>query len=186
MSGCRPHLGAIHAPAWERTCPRPLGSVEANRERELSTAAFNRTFKERRFENRDWRGVGKVRARTMGSAYWIVVGVCAVVTLAALQRSLFNPACAQLCLTVGSAASDPRRVEEGRGIKHSYRRPTRFPPRSSNRTCPFRASGFPTGFTAAPTVASPHSRAPSRVPRIISLRVATQLDRKFPETTWCC
>jgi len=39
-----------------------------------------------------------------------------------------------------------RRVEEGRGAG-TYWQPVVSLPRSSNRTCPFRASGFPTDFT---------------------------------------
>jgi hypothetical protein len=38
------------------------------------------------------------------------------------------------------------RVEEGR-LAGTYRQPAVSLPRSSNRTCPFRASGFPTDFT---------------------------------------
>src|SRR5258708_6224441 len=43
-----------------------------------------------------------------------------------------------------------RRVEEGRWTG-TYWQPAVSLPRSSNRTCPARASGFPTGFTATPT-----------------------------------
>ena len=39
-----------------------------------------------------------------------------------------------------------RRVEEGR-LTGTYWQPVVSLPRSSNRTCPFRASGFPTDFT---------------------------------------
>src|SRR5580700_451913 len=42
------------------------------------------------------------------------------------------------------------RVEEGR-LAGTYRQPTVSLPRSSNWTCPFRTSSFPTGFTAALT-----------------------------------
>jgi hypothetical protein len=40
-----------------------------------------------------------------------------------------------------------RRVEDGRGYSRRSRGPVSHP-RSSNRTCRFPASGFPTGFTA--------------------------------------
>jgi hypothetical protein len=40
----------------------------------------------------------------------------------------------------------PRRVEKGR-LTGAYWQPIVSLPRSSNRTCPFRASGFPTDFT---------------------------------------
>ena len=43
-----------------------------------------------------------------------------------------------------------RRVEEGR-LAGTYWQPAVSLPRSSNWTCPFRTSSFPTGFTAAPT-----------------------------------
>src|SRR5712691_9832060 len=42
------------------------------------------------------------------------------------------------------------RVEEGR-VTGTYWQPVVSLPRSSNWTCPFRTSSFPTGFTAAPT-----------------------------------
>src|ERR1700731_4252148 len=47
------------------------------------------------------------------------------------------------------------------------------PPRSSNRTCGFPASGFPTGFTARPTLSRPPRAAYAQ--RAESLRLATQL-----------
>ncbi len=46
-----------------------------------------------------------------------------------------------------------RRVEEGRGYSRTKRRPV-SPPRSSNRTCGFPASGSPTGFTMRHTEVS--------------------------------
>ena len=51
----------------------------------------------------------------------------------------------------GSGFMDPnRRVEEGR-LAGTYWQPAVSLPRSSNWTCPFRTSSFPTGFTAAHT-----------------------------------
>lgn len=64
------------------------------------------------------------------------------------------------------------RVEERRGCGRKKRRPV-SPPRSSNRTCPLRASGFPTGF----------------IPRLtrgaISLRLEIQLSLKRPDRNRC-
>jgi len=83
------------------------------------------------------------------------------------------------------------------------RRPVSHP-RSSNRTCGFPASGFPTGFTARLTNESSlgHLEATGlRVPkhhfiaevagaarwhRKLVLRLAIQLDLKFPDPTRCC
>src|SRR5208337_4445691 len=45
-----------------------------------------------------------------------------------------------------------RRVEEGRGGLALRRRPVSLP-RSSNRTCPIKASGFPTDFIVGLTAA---------------------------------
>ncbi len=59
----------------------------------------------------------------------------------------------------------------------TYGQPVVSLPRSSNRTCPSRASGFPTGFTATPTQLL-LQRAPSDSTRSNLLRVATQLDRE--------
>src|SRR5271165_5882271 len=64
------------------------------------------------------------------------------------------------------------RVEEGRGGLALRRRPVSLP-RSSNRTCPIKASGFPTdfivGLTAAVQLASVVDAA-RRGPRILSHR----------------
>jgi len=54
-------------------------------------------------------------------------------------------------------------------------------PRSSNRTCGFPASGFPTGFTASPRQGSIRAMAISP----FRLRVAAQLARKDPGLSWC-
>src|SRR6266849_8827662 len=102
------------------------------------------------------------------------------------------------------ASTDP----EGRPVSH---------PRSSNRTCRFPASGFPTGFTVNSRTGpqlhwaeSDHSQLPKdhvvretcgaarwhlvtppqEVPyagrsRLV-LRLAVQLDLKFPDLTRCC
>ena len=69
-----------------------------------------------------------------------------------------------------------RRVEEGRGLGTKRNRPV-SPPRSSNWTCPFRTSSFPTGFTAAPTRAVP-VMVPGDDTEDCSLRTATQRDRE--------
>src|ERR1022692_1032797 len=58
-----------------------------------------------------------------------------------------------------------RRVEEGRWAG-TYRQPTVSLPRSSNWTCPFRTSSFPTGFTAAPTRAGHTTWCRATAPRI--------------------
>ena len=73
--------------------------------------------------------------------------------------------------SVGRLQPGRRRVEEGRWTV-AYRQTVVSLPRSSNRTCPFRASGFPTDFTnwlteVAPdahrgAVALPASRTQSR------------------------
>ncbi len=61
------------------------------------------------------------------------------------------------------------------------------PPRSSNRTCRFPASGSPTGFTARPT-ADGHFRLVSRddTVALINLRLAAKLPRKPSDAFWCC
>src|SRR5580692_4552334 len=59
-----------------------------------------------------------------------------------------------------------RRVEEGR-LAGTYRQPTVSLPRSSNWTCPFRTSSFPTGFTAAPTRAFHTTKRRAPAPRMI-------------------
>jgi hypothetical protein len=83
------------------------------------------------------------------------------------------------------------------------RRPVSHP-RSSNRTCGFPASGFPTGFTARLTnegsighlevaglrIPKDHFIAEvarrRALPRKLVLRLAIQLALKFPELTRCC
>src|SRR6516162_3463799 len=73
------------------------------------------------------------------------------------------------------------------------RRPVSHP-RSSNRTCPIKASGFPTGFTARPTNEDSLDKhhfiaevtGAARLHRRLVLRLATQLDLKFPDLTRCC
>src|SRR3974390_1731146 len=83
------------------------------------------------------------------------------------------------------------------------RRPVSHP-RSSNRTCGFPASGFPTGFTARLTnegslghLEATRLRVPkhhfvaevtgaTRRHHILVLRLAIQLDLKFPDLTRCC
>src|SRR5450755_340016 len=67
-----------------------------------------------------------------------------------------------------------RRVEEGR-LAGTYRQPTVSLPRSSNRTCPVRASGFPTDFTISARKRSPRKDAVHQVSR-------TQLR----PSTWQC
>src|SRR5229473_5002795 len=58
-----------------------------------------------------------------------------------------------------------RRVEEGR-VTGAYWQPVVSLPRSSNWTCPFRTSSFPTGFTAAPTRAVHTTWCRATAPRI--------------------
>jgi hypothetical protein len=60
------------------------------------------------------------------------------------------------------------------------------PPRSSNRTCRFPASGSPTGFTARHT-ADGHFGLVSRDDTVaqINLRLAAELPRKPPDTFRC-
>ena len=58
-----------------------------------------------------------------------------------------------------------RRVEEGRWAG-TYWQPAVSLPRSSNWTCPFRTSSFPTGFTAAPTRAVHSTWCRATAPRI--------------------
>src|SRR6516162_9085601 len=83
------------------------------------------------------------------------------------------------------------------------RRPVSHP-RSSNRTCGFPASGFPTGFTARLTnegsigqLEAAGLRVPqtplhrrragaTRLHRKLVLRLAIQLHLKFPDLTRCC
>src|SRR6266496_579271 len=60
------------------------------------------------------------------------------------------------------------------------RRPVSHP-RSSNRTCRFPASGFPTGFTVDSRTRSTRHRATASEASI--LRLAIQLDRKGPDPT---
>ncbi len=59
------------------------------------------------------------------------------------------------------------RVEERRGGLESCDKRSVSPPRSSNRTCGFPASGSPTGFAARPTTvrSSPCRKAPLRASR---------------------
>jgi hypothetical protein len=57
------------------------------------------------------------------------------------QRAMFQDVFGEASMRRGN-----RRVEEGR-LAGTYRQPAVSLPRSSNRTCPFRASGFPTDFT---------------------------------------
>ncbi len=61
------------------------------------------------------------------------------------------------------------------------------PPRSSNRTCGFPASGSPTGFTAWHT-ADGHFRLVSRDNTVarINLRLEIELSLKPPDAFWCC
>src|SRR5271166_5517014 len=69
--------------------------------------------------------------------------------------------------------SDERgRVEEERGCLAMWRRPVSLP-RSSNRTCPTKASGFPTDFIVGLTAAVQFARvvdAARRVSRILQHR----------------
>ena len=60
------------------------------------------------------------------------------------------------------------------------------PPRSSNRTCGFPASGSPTGFTAWHT-ADDHLRLVSRYNTVarINLRLEIELCLKPPDAFWC-
>src|SRR6266849_4814973 len=78
-----------------------------------------------------------------------------------------------------------RRVEEGR-VTGAYWQPVVSLPRSSNWTCPFRTSSFPTGFTAAPTRAVHTTMVPCDGTEDFSLRTATQRDRKVISVTRCC
>ena len=64
----------------------------------------------------------------------------------------------------GVESAKPGRVEEGR-LAGTYRQPTVSLPRSSNWTCPFRTSSFPTGFTAAPTRAIHTTECRATAPR---------------------
>ena len=76
--------------------------------------------------------------------------------------------------TLAPRLSCEGRVEGGRG---SLGRHPVSPPRSSNRTCGFPASGSPTGFPARLTGRS--------CKRHLVLRLATQLPRKRPDRMRC-
>ena len=69
------------------------------------------------------------------------------------------------------------RVEEGRWTG-TYWQPVVSLPRSSNRTCGFPASGFPTGFIARPTEERPHLGR-------LFLDLAIQLSLKHPDLGGC-
>src|SRR5205085_9880242 len=89
-------------------------------------------------------------------------------------------------LKTGQSGSGPTKrgrtglpaVESRKGaVSEPIRNRPVSPPRSSNRTCPFRTSSFPTGFTAAPTRAVP-VMVPGDDTEDCSLRTATQRDRE--------
>jgi len=65
------------------------------------------------------------------------------------------------------------------------RRPVSHP-RSSNRTCRFPASGFPTGFTVDSRTTLHLDRCCAMAPGALVLRLAIQLDLKFSYLTRCC
>ena len=73
------------------------------------------------------------------------------------------------------------RVESRMGASTDAERRPVSHPRSSNRTCRFPASGFPTGFTGDSRTRSTRHRATASEASI--LRLAIQLDRKGPDPT---
>ena len=60
----------------------------------------------------------------------------------------FSPAGRDSYESRGKRAKAPPQVESRTGAGTDAERRPVSRPRSSNRTCPFRASGFPTGFIA--------------------------------------
>jgi hypothetical protein len=78
------------------------------------------------------------------------------------------------------------RVEEGRWTG-AYRQPVVSLPRSSNRTCPFQASGFPTDFTNRLTEGAQDERPRSRSTRRCPNTTASG-NRVEPreDTLWRC